>query len=139
MRLPEHSVCIDLEVPFYDCDPLAVVWHGRYFQYFELARTQLLKAHELDVPQLQDFGVRLYVSDARCRYNAPLAYGDRFQVRAWFTELGPLLRIAYQIHNLTRQRLSARASTRLALTDARGELLHEVPAAIAARLPGLSR
>ena len=138
MRSPEHAASVELEVPFYDCDPLAVVWHGRYFQYFELARTQLLQAHELDVPQLRDLGVRLYISDVRCRYQAPLTYGDLFRVHAWFTEVGPLLRIVYQIHNLTQGRLSARASTRIAMTDARGDLLQEVPAAIAARLPKLA-
>src|SRR5262245_13659309 len=24
---------VELKVPFHDCDPLFVVWHGRYFQY----------------------------------------------------------------------------------------------------------
>jgi acyl-CoA thioester hydrolase len=137
LKRPDHAVQIELTVPFYDCDPLAVVWHGRYFQYFELARTELLRSRALDVPELRDLAVRVYVSDVRCRYNAPLAYGESFQVTAWFSELHPLVKVAYEIFNVTKRRISARGHTRLALTDAEGRLLHEVPSTIRHRLPKL--
>ena len=33
---------ITLTIPFYDLDPLEIVWHGNYARYFEQARCALL-------------------------------------------------------------------------------------------------
>jgi acyl-CoA thioester hydrolase len=128
------AATVTLKVPFHDCDPLFVVWHGRYLEYFELARTALLERHELDVPEIRALGYRMYVTDARCRYMFPLSYGDEVEVTASFTATRPLLRIAYDVRNLTRSRRSARGYTVLATTDAAGQLLPETPDAIFERL-----
>lgn len=32
-----HSCEIIHRVPFYDLDPMQIVWHGNYFNYFENA------------------------------------------------------------------------------------------------------
>ena len=36
-----REIGVELEVPFHDIDGLGIVWHGNYFKYFELARTEL--------------------------------------------------------------------------------------------------
>ncbi len=135
MKRPDHAATVELSVPFHDCDPLRVVWHGRYFQYLEVARTELLRNFQLDVEDMARLGVRMFVSDARCRYNSPLCYGDRFSVACWFSERSHLLRVSYDVFNLSRQRRSARAFTRFAFTDAEGSWLSEIPACIQQRLP----
>ena len=135
MTTPDHAVQVELRVPFHDCDPLAVVWHGRYFQYLEASRTELFRSCRLDVSDMVELGLRMFVTDARCRYNHPLGYGDRFVVGCWFSERSPLLRVSYDVMNLTRGRRSARAYTRLALTDRDGELLKEIPEVVRERLP----
>ena len=33
---------IEIEVPFFDLDPMNVVWHGNYVKYTEIARCKLL-------------------------------------------------------------------------------------------------
>jgi len=123
-------------VPFHHCDPLNVVWHGRYLEYFEVARQKLLEQLELDVPRIRDMGFRMYITEARCRYMFPLHYGDAFEVTARIVEARPLLRIAYEVKNLTHGRKSARASTTLATTDAQGKLFPETPDAIVSRIQG---
>jgi acyl-CoA thioester hydrolase len=125
---------VRLVVPFHDCDPLQVVWHGRYLEYFELARTELFATRGLDVPHFRELGYKMYVSEVRCRYTHPLSYGDQAEVTARPTALRPLLRIAYSITNLTRKRRSARGFTVLAVTDLKGRLLPETPDAIIRRL-----
>jgi acyl-CoA thioester hydrolase len=121
-------------IPFHDCDPLSVVWHGRYLEYFELARTELFTAHEIDVPQIRDLGFRMYVADVGCRYTFPLTYGDEIEVTARATTWKPMLRIVYSLHNLSKLRRSARGFTALATTDISGRLLPETPHAIVERL-----
>lgn len=124
---PAHATTVRVTVPFHDCDPLGIVWHGRYFEYLEAARTALLQSFRLDVPDVRGLGFKMFVADARCRYLFPLAYGEVAAVTAWLSELGPLLRVAYDIDNETRGRKSARAYTVIALTDHDNQLLKRVP------------
>lgn len=134
---PEHAVSVELRIPFHDCDPLFVVWHGRYFQYLEASLHALLRSRKLDIPDLMEQGHRMYVTDVRCRYLCPLTYGEIVKVTAWFTQYSPLLKVVYDVFNVTKGRKSARSSATVAVTDAQGNLLTEIPDAIASRLPAL--
>jgi len=133
-RRPAHAVTVDVDVAFSQCDPLGVVWHGRYFEFFEAARTALLRSIDLDVGRIRELGFRMLVTEARCRYMAPLAYGDVARVSAWFGQTAPLIRVSYDIYNATDGRWSCRAATVLATTDASGTLLASTPDAILERL-----
>ena len=135
MKRIAHAVSIEATVPFHFCDPLFVVWHGRYFEYFGMARAELMKSRDLDVPEIRDLGYRMYMTDVRCRYMYPLGYGDVLRITAWFTAASPLIRVAYTITNLTHGRKSARAYTEIATTDAHGELLQQTPSVILERMP----
>jgi len=134
MKRKSRVVRVRMTVPFHDCDPLSVVWHGRYLEYFELARTELFASHGIDVPQIRDLGFRMYVADARCRYTYPLTYGDEIEVTATATAWKPMLRVVYSVLNLTQSRRSARGYTALATTDLHGQLLPETPDAIQDRI-----
>jgi acyl-CoA thioester hydrolase len=129
-----EAVSVELSVPFHDCDPLFVVWHGRYFEYLEMARCALFAKYALDVADVRNMNYRMYVTDARCRYLYPLTYNDRVRVNARFTAHSPLLRVAYEVLNLTAGRKSARAVTAMATTDVHGKLLTETPHDVLARL-----
>ena len=37
------SASVEIEIPFHDCDPMQVVWHGNYARYLEVARCELLR------------------------------------------------------------------------------------------------
>lgn len=137
MPLVDASTQIQLKVPFHDCDPMGVVWHGNYLRYFEQARCALQAKYELDVPHVRAMGYRIYVTEARCRYTYPLSYNDDITVTAAFTLFEPLVRVAYRVMNVTRSRSAARGHTELAVTDADGKLLGQTPREILARIPGL--
>ena len=139
LKRPDHAVTVELDVPFHDCDPLFVVWHGNYFKYLEAGRQALLRSLRLDIPDMIDLGHRMYVADAHCRYMFPLTYGEKVEVTAWITESSPLIKVVYDVFNRTRGRRSARASTVLAITDKAGNLLTEIPPAIFDRLPPSKR
>ena len=132
---PSSRVQVEVEIPFHDCDPLGVAWHGRYIEYMEASRRRLFEKHDLGVSDMIELGLRMFVSEVRCRYNAPLRYGDRCFVSSWFTPAAPLIRVAYIIENASLKRVSARASTILALTDESGKLCSELPVPVNERLP----
>jgi acyl-CoA thioester hydrolase len=129
-----HETSVDFEVPFHDVDAMRLVWHGHYYKYLELARTQLLRARRLDVGDLMGLGIRLVMIESACRYTSPLSYADRVRVTAWFRDIRHRLFVAYEIINLTQERRAARAHTVLAATDRDGRLLYRTPSAILERL-----
>lgn len=129
-----HETSIELEVPFHDVDLLGVVWHGHYYKYLEVARTRLLRGRNLDAGDVMGPLYRFLVIETRCRYVAPLHYGDRVKVSAWFSDLRHRIRIVYEVTNLSSGRRAARAHTILATTDLAGRLLLETPDAVLGRI-----
>ncbi len=66
---------------------------------------------------------------------APLAYGDTARITAWYTATAPLIRVAYDVHNVATGRWSASATTVLATTAGDGTLLPSTPEELLARMP----
>jgi acyl-CoA thioester hydrolase len=131
---PAGSVDVELEVPFHDVDALNVVWHGHYYKYVEIGRTALLRTKDIDFGRTELGGHRAYVVETKCRHVSPLHYGDKFRVRAWLESCDVRVDIGFEIFNLTHQRRSAVGHTLLAIVDAQGTLLLEVPDEIRRRL-----
>jgi acyl-CoA thioester hydrolase len=130
----ESQVEVELEVPFHDVDMLQLVWHGHYFKYFEIARTQLLRAHNLSGEQLVETGYLLVVTESKCRYPSALRFGQRFRVGAAFADVDYRLKIDYQIYNISEGRRSAYGHTVLATIDSEGKLLLRTPDALLDRI-----
>jgi acyl-CoA thioester hydrolase len=131
-----HEVRAQLEVPFYDVDILHVVWHGHYYKYFELARTELLRSIGLDAGDLIGPQYGLLVSESQCRHIQPLEYGERFEVSAWVRDFENRICIDYEITSLDRGQRSAKGRTVLVSTDLEGRLLLRTPQAIRDRIAG---
>jgi acyl-CoA thioester hydrolase len=129
---PEASV--ELEVPFHDVDMIHLVWHGHYYKYFEIARTQLLREKGLSAEQIMKTGYMLVVIETKCRYPAPLRFGHRFRVGARFADVDYRLKIEYEIWNITEDRRSAYGHTVLATLSADGELRLRTPDALLNRI-----
>jgi acyl-CoA thioester hydrolase len=129
-----RPVAVELEVPFHDVDALRIVWHGHYYKYLELARTRLFRECGLDIGDLIGPRYRFLMIESGCRYAAPLSYGDRVRVDAWFRDVAHRLNIGYEITNLTEARRAARGHTVLATTDPEGRLLLRTPDAILERI-----
>ncbi len=139
MKRREHAITIERTAAFHECDALGIVWHGRYAEWFDVARTELFRSVDLDVPRIRELGHRMVVTETRCRYMAPLAYGRRFRVTAWFSAAAPLIRVGFDVHDVRDDgapgRWCARAVTVLATTEPDGRLLPSTPAAIVERIP----
>lgn len=136
MTSKPHKVSIELEVPFHDVDVLHIVWFGNYYKYMDMARTALMRAHQLDERELERLGHGLVAVESRCRYSRPLRMGDRVRVTAWFVDVAesdPRIQIAYDITNLADGRRAARGRMALVATDGQGGLMPEVPPVILER------
>lgn len=124
--LKEHEITFRVRYP--ECDPMNLVHHSRFFQYFEMGRVELLRANGIPYTQLEMAGVLFVVAKIECRYKAPARYDD---------ELTLATRIVRQTHVridhayvLKREHtLIAEGSSTIACVDRQGNL-RQIPAEI---------
>jgi acyl-CoA thioester hydrolase len=69
-----------VRVIYGDTDQMGVVYYANYLRYFELARSELLRAHGKSYREMEVEGFSLPVVEATCRYLAPARYEDLLSV-----------------------------------------------------------
>jgi acyl-CoA thioester hydrolase len=77
--LLEHE--IELRVRYQECDPMGFLHHAYYFTYFELGRTELLRAAGGNYRKMEEEGSLVVVVKTQCRYHRPARYDDLVRVR----------------------------------------------------------
>jgi acyl-CoA thioester hydrolase len=86
-----------VRVPFHDCDPANVVWHGHYYKYFELARCVLLERIGYDYDDMARSGFVWPIVDTRARFVKPVRFNQDIIARAVLREWELRLVIDYDI------------------------------------------
>jgi acyl-CoA thioester hydrolase len=126
---------IDLVPAFHDLDPMAVVWHGNYLKYFELARCALLQRFDYDYAQMHESGYHWPVVDLRTKYVRPVTQGQRLKVLARIVEWENRLKIEYLVRDAATGEVLTRAHTiQVAVAVATGEMQYVSPPVLFARL-----
>jgi acyl-CoA thioester hydrolase len=77
--LDEHE--IQVRVRYRDSDPMGFLHHSTYFTYFEMGRTELLRARGGNYRRMEEEGLYAVVVRAECKYHAPARYDDLLTVR----------------------------------------------------------
>jgi acyl-CoA thioester hydrolase len=111
------SAAIRIRVPFFDLDPAGVAWHGRYFQYFELARCELLERVGYSYEDMMESGILWPIADTSVRYLQPLELNQDVIVTAYLREWEMRIVIDYRISD-DDGTLYTRASTTQVPVDA---------------------
>ena len=118
----------EIQVQFFDLDPMEVVWHGHYVKYLEIARGALLDSIDYNYPQMRASGYVWPVIDLQLRYVASARFGARLKLRAEIVEWENRLRIEYLIsHAATGRRLTRASTTQVAVEIATGEMCFASP------------
>jgi acyl-CoA thioester hydrolase len=131
------KVEVETDVPFFHVDAMEVVWHGHYVQYFEQARTVLLRSFDYDYPQMRASGYAWPVVECHIKYVRPARYGQRIRIEAALVEVQNRLKINYTIRDaVSGQRLTRAYTIQVAVDMASGELQFVSPPALLDRLDG---
>ena len=87
-----------IRVRYADTDKMGVVYNGVYLQYFEIGRTEMLRAMGLPYIVLEESGVLLPVLEAHLLYQKPAKYDDVLDIDATFVpDYSATIRIDYVI------------------------------------------
>lgn len=93
------TASVKIRIPFFDLDPTGVAWHGRYFQYFELARCELLEGIDYSYKEMVDSGFLWPMADTSVRYTKPLTLNQVVIVTACLREWEMRLVVDYKIED----------------------------------------
>ena len=119
---------VEIQVQFYDLDPMEVVWHGNYVKYLEVARCALLDAIGYNYAEMKASGYMWPIIEMNLRYAAPATFGQRLRLRAEIVEWENRLRIDYLVSDAaTGRRLNRATTTQVAVDIASGEMCFVSP------------
>ena len=77
--LAQHD--LQIRVRYQETDAMGCLHHANYLTYFELGRTELLRAAGFSYRQVEEQGLFLVVSEMNCRYLRPANYDDLLTLR----------------------------------------------------------
>lgn len=77
MREKPPTTCdLAIRVRYAESDPMGYLHHSKYFEYFEMGRTELLRLAGFRYRDLEAAGVLFAVARIECRFKAPAYYDD---------------------------------------------------------------
>jgi acyl-CoA thioester hydrolase len=111
------------EVPirprYHEVDGMGIVYHAHYLVYFDVGRTEYLRAAGSDYAQLERDGYRLVVVDLGVQYLRPARFDEPLRLRVELAELQHAsLIFRYTLRN-AEELVLATGHTRLGCLDAR--------------------
>lgn len=130
---PGRQSVSTLRVRYAETDQMGVAYYANYFVWFEVARTDWLRAAGLTYRDMETEGVLLPVIDARCEYKSPARYDDTLSVTAVARIVSPA-RLAFDYEITGPAALVASGSTVHATMDRSGR-----PIRLPARIKELIR
>ena len=116
---PTHD--LKIRVPYRDADPMGLVHHSVYFSYFEMGRTEMLRAAGGRYRDMEEAGLFVVVAKVECSYHRPARYDDLLTIRTTLERVTPA-RIEHTYLVLRDEEKLAQAKITLAVVDREGEL-----------------
>ncbi len=110
---------IEIRVRYQECDPMGVVHHTAYPVWFEMGRTELLRAAGLRYRDLEEQGIFFAVFMMSVTYRSPARYDDVLSLETRITRRGRA-RIDHTYELKRDGRLLATAATTLVCLDRDG-------------------
>lgn len=125
------SAVATVDIPFQDCDPMQVVWHGNYARYLEEARRELLRQIDYDYMQMQASGYVWPIVDMRVKYINSAVFSQVIRIEAYLKEYESRLKIDYVIFDqATGKKLTKAYTVQVAVDIESKEMQFESPSAL---------
>ncbi len=88
-----------IRVRYADTDQMQFVYNGKYVEYFEVARTEMMRNIGLPYNKVEENGFMLPVLEVSVKYKNPALYDDLLYVRAFTPDFPALkIHIKYSVH-----------------------------------------
>ncbi len=117
----------NVRIRFAETDPLGIVWHGNYIQYFEDGREAFGRHHGISYLDQKEQGFTTPIIKSNCEHKAPLRYGDVATIKTFYID-SPAAKMIfkYEIFNQNHQ-LVCTGETVQVFVKYEGELSLTIP------------
>ena len=119
----------EFTVPFYDLDPMQIVWHGNYLKYFDTTRAELF--YGLGFDPVEYFKKTRYlfpITRTSTKHIVSLRYRDRFTCKALVKEARYKIVVDFEIRLNADDAVCARGrSEQVAVLYPDMEIQFEIP------------
>jgi acyl-CoA thioester hydrolase len=110
-----------VRVRYADTDQMGMAYHGNYVRWFEVGRTEMLRARGMSYREVEQAGIRMPVLEVSCRYLEPARYDDELGIETVLVERGRAsLRFEYRVVREADGELLACGMTRHCFLDLAG-------------------
>ena len=102
----------EIRVRYADTDQMHFVYNGKYFEYFEVGRTEMLRENGLPYDSIEKMGYQLPVIETGAKYISPAFYDDLLIIETT-VKTNPIFRILidYKIFRKNSNELLAEGFT----------------------------
>ncbi len=101
---------IEFKIDFNDCDPMKIVWHGNYINYFERARCALLDKIGYNYIDMEESGYLFPVTEVRAKYMKSLRFGDFCRAKAILIEYENMIKMNFELYNAKTGELTTKGT-----------------------------
>jgi acyl-CoA thioester hydrolase len=117
--LRQHE--IELRVRYQETDRMGLLHHANYFTYFEIGRTELLRAGGGNYRQMEEEGTLVVVVKAECCFRRPAHYDDLLRLRTTIVRVTQA-KIEHQYELFRDDECLAVGHVTLAIVDRNGKV-----------------
>ena len=127
MNLPKHttlkSCTITIQPRYSETDQGGVVHHSVYPVYFEMGRTELLRANGLAYKDLEASGVFFVIAELQIKYRRPAFYDEKLNLETTCTNVSASkVEHSYKLTRPSTAEVLAEGASVLACVDAQGKI-----------------
>lgn len=117
-----------IRVRYGETDRMGYLYYGHYPEYFEVARTDMIRSLGISYRQMEDEGILLPVRSLRIDYRQPALYDELLVVKSCLKSLPEVrLDIDYEIYN-EKNTLVCTGNSILVFVDAASRKPRRAPA-----------
>lgn len=123
MKFPAKKPIVEfthtLRSRYGETDRMGYVYYGRYLEYFEVARTEMIRSYGISYRELEESGVMLPVIHAEIEYKAPILYDEEMFIKVMIFDV-PTVRLQtfYEVTTPAADKVHVFGEVSLCFTDA---------------------
>ena len=102
-----------------ETDKMGYVYYGHFLQYFEVARTEMVRSFGVSYAEMEENGFMLPVVSAELEYKAPVLYDEEIRIDLELFDVpGIRLNTYYKVYSVQTGQLKTRGKVVLVFMDA---------------------
>jgi acyl-CoA thioester hydrolase len=129
MKEKQKSFEVKIKIPFFDLDPMQIVWHANYLNYFEIARAALFENNGIDLSSFfEKYQLIFPIIKTSTKHVLPLRHNDEIICKATLVDAYVKLIVDFEIRKVTDGKICTRGRTEQVAVKIPGmEMLFSMP------------